>query len=351
MEPHRFSIRYSDELNPSQLAAVEQLTGPVLVIAGAGTGKTRTLVYRVARMIETGLQPGRILLLTFTRRSAQEMLRRASTLVGSRAEAVEGGTFHSFANLTLRRHASVLGYGSGFTILDQGDSEDVINLLRARMGLDARGLRFPRKQSLASMISGSINRLTPIEEIVTEDYPQFRNQIDDIASLARSYQEYKRSHNLMDYDDLLVNLSLLLDRHADIRSRLSETHQFIMVDEYQDTNRLQHEIIRLIGGQHGNVMAVGDDSQSIYSFRGANFRNIMDFPRTFPATTVITLEENYRSTQPILNLTNEILRGAEDESEMGVFHTLYHPQRLDNVRGALREFLPLGWTADITLMS
>ena len=319
MEPHRFSIRYSDELNPSQLAAVEQLTGPVLVIAGAGTGKTRTLVYRVARMIETGLQPGRILLLTFTRRSAQEMLRRASTLVGSRAEAVEGGTFHSFANLTLRRHASVLGYGSGFTILDQGDSEDVVNLLRARMGLDARGLRFPRKQSLASMISGSINRLTPIEEIVTEDYPQFRNQIDDIASLARSYQEYKRSHNLMDYDDLLVNLSLLLDRHADIRSRLSETHQFIMVDEYQDTNRLQHEIIRLIGGQHGNVMAVGDDSQSIYSFRGANFRNIMDFPRTFPATTVITLEENYRSTQPILNLTNEILRGAVEKYEKNLY--------------------------------
>lgn len=316
---HRFSIRYADELNASQLAAVEQVNGPVLVIAGAGTGKTRTLVYRVARMIEMGIPPGQILLLTFTRRSAQEMLRRASTLVGSRAESVEGGTFHSFANLTLRRHAQLLGYGSGFTILDQGDSEDVLNLLRARTGLDARGVRFPRKQALASMISGSINRLTPIEEIVIEEYPQFRNQIDEIAALARSYQEYKRGSNLMDYDDLLVNLSLLLERHEELRSRLAETHRFIMVDEYQDTNRLQHEIIRLIGGEHGNVMAVGDDSQSIYSFRGANFRNIMDFPRTFPKSAVITLEENYRSTQPILNLTNEILRGAVEKYEKNLY--------------------------------
>lgn len=316
---HHFTIRYADELNPSQLAAVEQMDGPVLVIAGAGTGKTRTLVYRVARMIETGIPPGEILLLTFTRRSAQEMLRRASALVGARAESVEGGTFHSFANLTLRRHAPLMGYASGFTILDQGDSEDVLNLLRARMGLDSRGTRFPRKQALASMISRSINHLTPIEEIVAEDYPQFRNLVDEIAALARSYQEYKRASNVMDYDDLLVNLSLLLERQVDLRGRLARTHRYIMVDEYQDTNRLQHEIIRLIGSEHGNVMAVGDDSQSIYSFRGANFRNIMDFPRTFPGSTVITLEENYRSTQPVLNLTNEVLRGAVEKYEKNLY--------------------------------
>ena len=209
-----FRIRYADELNATQLAAVEQTEGPVLVIAGAGTGKTRTLVYRVARLIEMGIKPEQILLLTFTRKSAQEMLRRAGALVGARAEQVNGGTFHSFANLTLRKHAQLLNYQSTFTILDQGDCEDVLNLLRARMGFDTKGRRFPRKQTLASMISGSINRMTPIREIIEEDYPQYRRDVEEIEKLARSYQEYKRMHNLMDYDDLLVNMALLLQKQA-----------------------------------------------------------------------------------------------------------------------------------------
>lgn len=315
----KFRIRYGDELNAAQLAAVEQIEGPVLVVAGAGTGKTRTLVYRVARMIELGIDPESILLLTFTRKASQEMLRRASALVGPKAERVTGGTFHSFANLTLRRYSGALGYSGSFSILDQGDNEDVINLLRARMGLDSRGTRFPRKQTLGSMISASVNRLIPIEEIIEEDYPQYRRLVQEIQGLAQAYQEYKRGHDLMDYDDLLINMLAMLERFPDIRDRLGDQHRYIMVDEYQDTNRLQHEIVRLLASRHRNVMAVGDDSQSIYSFRGANFRNIMDFPKSFPNATVITLEENYRSTQPILDFTNEVLRHAAEKYEKHLY--------------------------------
>lgn len=314
-----FTIRYEEELNTAQLDAVEQVRGPVLVIAGAGTGKTRTLIYRVARMVESGIQPGNILLLTFTRKAAGEMLRRASALVGSRAEEVEGGTFHSFANLVLRRYGDRLGYDRNFSILDQGDSEDVINFLRGQMGLDAKSRRFPRKRTLAAIISASVNRVIPIAEIVPEEYPHFHRETEEIEKLARLYRDYKARHNLMDYDDLLVNLALLLDRHEDLRRRLSEKHQYIMVDEYQDTNRLQHEIVKLLGQKHRNVMAVGDDSQSIYSFRGANFRNIMDFPETFEGARVITLEENYRSTQPVLDFTNDILRRAIEKYDKKLY--------------------------------
>ncbi|MBC8144660.1 MAG: ATP-dependent helicase [bacterium] len=314
-----FKIRYADELNAAQLAVVETIEGPILVIAGAGTGKTRTLVYRVARMIEMGIPPGHVLLLTFTRKSSQEMLRRAAMLVGPRAEQVEGGTFHSFANHTLRKYATRLGYQSSFNILDQGDCEDVVNLLRTRMGFEAKKRRFPRKQTIVSIISSSINRMTPLREIVEADYPQYRNEIEEIETLARAYQEYKRAHDLMDYDDLLVNMVLLLEKNEDVRERLSDIHRYIMVDEYQDTNKLQHEIVHRLAGTRRNVMVVGDDSQSIYSFRGANFRNIMDFPDHFPGTSVITLEENYRSTQPILSFTNEVLRGAVEKYEKNLF--------------------------------
>ena len=319
VEGTHLSIRYSDELNAAQLAAVEQTEGPILVIAGAGTGKTRTLVYRVARMIESGIRPDNILLTTFTRKAAAEMLRRAAILVGSRAEQVEGGTFHSFANLTLRRYAKLLGYQNNFTILDQGDAEDVINFLRGQMGLDAKNRRFPRKRTLGSIISASINRVIPVREFVEEAYSHFRREIEEIEGLARTYRDYKAGHNLMDYDDLLVNMALLLDRHEDIRKHLADKHRYIMVDEYQDTNKLQHEIVRLLGEKHKNVMVVGDDSQSIYSFRGANFRNIMDFPKAFPGTEIVKLEENYRSSQPILDFTNEILRRAVEKYEKHLY--------------------------------
>lgn len=319
VERAKYNIQYESELNAAQLAAVEKLNGPILVIAGAGTGKTRTLIYRVARMIESGIRAENILLLTFTRKASAEMLRRAAALVGSRAEQVDGGTFHSFANATLRRYASLLGYQNNFTILDQGDSEDVINFLRGQLGLDTKSRRFPRKRTLASIISASVNRVTPIKDIIEEDYPHFHREVEEIEGLARTYRDYKARHNLMDYDDLLVNMAVLLDRHEDVRKRLADTHRYIMVDEYQDTNKLQHEIVRLLGEKHQNVMAVGDDSQSIYSFRGANFRNIMDFPNTFPNTDVIKLEENYRSTQPILDCTNEILQRAVEKYDKHLY--------------------------------
>ncbi|MBN1449277.1 MAG: ATP-dependent helicase [Bacteroidetes bacterium] len=318
-DENRFRIRYRDELNEAQYEAAAHLEGPVLVVAGAGTGKTRTLTYRVARLIEQGLHPESVLLLTFTRKAAREMLRRASLLLDERTERVSGGTFHSFANMILRRHAGELGYTSSFTILDQGDSEDVINVLRTRMGLATKNKRFPRKQTLQRMYSSSVNTLTPLELVIAKDFTQFAEQVDEIEALAQAYVAYKRQNNVMDYDDLLVNLVTLLEKHEEIRRKQSDRYRFIMVDEYQDTNRLQARIIRRLAATHDNVMVVGDDSQSIYSFRGANFRNIMDFPKDFEGARVITLEENYRSTQPILDFTNEIIRLAAEKYSKTLF--------------------------------
>jgi DNA helicase-2/ATP-dependent DNA helicase PcrA len=312
----RFKIRYEDELNPSQLDAVKAINGPSLVIAGAGTGKTRTLTYRVARLVELGVQPEAVLLLTFTRRAAQEMLRRAAILIDSRCEQVSGGTFHSFANLTLRRYASLIKYESSFTILDESDAEDVVNLLRTQLRFDSEKRRFPKKQTLFDIFSKSVNTVTPIKDVVMKEYPHYAEQLDDIMRLRGQYEVYKSKYNLMDYDDLLVNLVRLLHEHSNVRASISDKYKYVMVDEYQDTNKIQAGIVKLLGETHRNVMVVGDDSQSIYAFRGANFRNIMDFPTAeggFPDATIIKLEENYRSTQPILNLTNEIITRATEK--------------------------------------
>ncbi|MDX9760167.1 MAG: ATP-dependent helicase, partial [Bacteroidota bacterium] len=315
----RYRIRYRDELNAAQYEAATVLEGPVLVVAGAGTGKTRTLTYRVARLIESGVPPESVLLLTFTRKAAREMLRRAALLLDERTERVSGGTFHSFANMVLRQHAAEIGYAVNFTILDQGDSEDVINMLRTRLGLSEKKKRFPKKQTVQRIYSMSVNTLTPLDIIVARDYPQFVEQTDDIEQLARAYVGYKRANNIMDYDDLLVNLVTLLEQKEEIRRRLGERYRYIMVDEYQDTNRLQARIVRQLAAMHNNVMAVGDDAQSIYSFRGANFRNIMDFPKDYDNCRIITLEENYRSTQPVLDFTNEIIRMAAEKYSKTLF--------------------------------
>ena len=314
----RFKIDYRKALNAAQYEAVTHAGGPVLVIAGAGSGKTQTLTYRVARLIEQGERPESILLLTFTRKSAREMLRRASVLLDERTERVAGGTFHSFANLTLRTEAPKLGYGSNFTILDQGDAEDVVNVLRTRLGLASKERRFPKKQTLWKMYSMSVNTLTPLELVIAKDFPQFAQQVSEIEQLAQAYVAYKRQNNVMDYDDLLVNLVTLLETVPEVRTRLAARYRHVMVDEYQDTNALQARIVLHLGA-HGNLMVVGDDSQSIYAFRGANFRNIMDFPKQFPGAAVITLEENFRSTQPILDLTNEIIARAAEKYSKALF--------------------------------
>ncbi|KAF0120443.1 MAG: DNA helicase II / ATP-dependent DNA helicase PcrA [bacterium] len=290
-----FKIKYEDELNEAQLEAVEVVDGPILVIAGAGSGKTRTLVYRVARLVEEGIKPEHILLLTFTRKAAQEMLRRASEILDERCGKVSGGTFHSFANTILRRYANLIGFNNNFTILDRGDSEDVINLIRAQFGFHKKESRFPRKQAVTNVISKSINKGCSIEDVLIEDYPQFLENSNDLQKIYEEYKRYKKAKSIMDYDDLLIYLKILLQENDDIRAKLSNFYRFIMIDEYQDTNRLQANIARLLASEHQNIMAVGDDSQSIYSFRGANFRNIMDFPKIFPDTKIITIEQNYRS--------------------------------------------------------
>ena len=292
-DPH-FRIDYRAELNPAQYEAVVTTDGPVLVVAGAGTGKTRTLVYRVARLVESGVDPLQILLLTFTRKAAGEMLRRASLLLDGRCDRVAGGTFHSFANITLRRYGRVLGLESHFTILDRGDSEDVVNLLRANL-VDKQDKRFPRKQAIAEMYSMAINKSVPVPQLIEAEYSHLLDHLPQLVELHQRYVAYKAERQLLDYDDLLVKLRDLLN-DTDTRARLSSTYRYVMVDEYQDPNALQADIVRRLGSEHGNVMAVGDDAQSIYSFRGANFRNIMDFPALFPGTRVIALEENYRST-------------------------------------------------------
>ena len=308
IQPQKFLIDYKGELNPAQYEAVSSVNGPHLVIAGAGTGKTRTIVYRVAYLVELGVKPEHILLLTFTRKASQEMLRRASILLDHRCEKVAGGTFHSFANGILRRHAPLIGYDRSFTILDQGDAEDVMNLIRTRLKLDTREKRFPRKETLYDLYSRAVNTVTPVEQILSADYPHYLELLEDIKKVHTLYTEYKHAHNLMDYDDLLVNLVLLMQKQEPVRAELSNRYKYIMVDEYQDTNKVQAAIIEMLTFKHQNVLVVGDDSQAIYSFRGASIRNILEFPERYPDCKIIKLEENFRSTQEILNVANEILR-------------------------------------------
>ncbi len=306
-------IDYETVLNPAQLEAVTTLTGPVLVIAGAGSGKTRTLIYRVARLVESGIPPESILLLTFTRKSAQEMLDRASELSDTRCRFVSGGTFHGLAFKVLRTHAKTLGYANSFTILDRSDMEEVLRTLIPELKMDEKPPRFPKRGTLANIISKAANLQQPVEELMLNEYGQFMEVAPHIQNLSVLYAVYKKTHQLMDYDDLIICFRNLLMENSDIRKELSEKYAYVMVDEYQDTNCIQADIIKWLAHEHQNVMAVGDDSQSIYSFRGANFRNMLDFPKTFPKTKVIKLEQNYRSTQPILALTNALMDHANEK--------------------------------------
>ncbi len=314
-----YRIKYAELLNPAQLEAVTHREGPLLVVAGAGSGKTRTLIYRVARLIEGRVPPPAILLLTFTRRAAQEMLRRAEQLVGEQSRSVAGGTFHSFANSVLRRHGASIGLQSNFTILDRSDMEDVINLIRTRMGLASKERRFPKKGTLAEIISMARNKARTVEQELEEDFGYLWDHREQILLLAAAYDAYKRERGLLDYDDLLHRMVELMEQHPAVRRQLSNTYRYIMVDEYQDTNTIQAHLVQLLAMSHHNVMAVGDDAQSIYSFRGANFRNIMDFPKLFPATKIIKLEENYRSLQGILDLSNQVISRAGESYTKALF--------------------------------
>ena len=314
-----YKLDYEKELNKAQLAAVMTGSGPVLVIAGAGSGKTRTLVYRVARLVEDGCNPQSILLLTFTRKAAQNMLRRASNLLDERCGNVSRGTFHSFANHILRRYTKFIGFTENFNILDRKDAEDLAGFIRNRLGYYRSEKRFPKKETIYDIISKSINKDCDIKSVVRDGYPHFLENSDDIAKINNEYIKFKKDKSLMDYDDLLVYLEILLRENTGIREKLSEFYEYLMIDEFQDTNKLQAKIAYLLAGSNKNIMVVGDDSQSIYSFRGASFRNIMDFPKKYPKAKIIKLEQNYRSTQPILDFTNQLIKYSKDKYDKNLF--------------------------------
>src|SRR5947209_2946091 len=304
-------IDYEQELNESQYKAVTTVDGPLLIVAGAGTGKTRTLVYRMARLAETGVRPESVLLLTFTRRAAANMLARAAALADERCQRVSGGTFHSMSHSVLRKFPEMAGVQRNFTVLDQSDGEDLIDLLRRQMRL-TRDRRFPRKRTICAIFSMVVNKVIPLEEVLDQFYPQFADERHALEELFKGFEEFKRAHHMLTYDDLLLRLREALEGSAELCGRLSEQYRYIMVDEYQDTNKLQAQIVRLMTSTHDNVAVVGDECQSIYSFRGASFKNMLEFPELFPAAQIIKLEENYRSTQPILDVANALISDVKE---------------------------------------
>jgi DNA helicase-2/ATP-dependent DNA helicase PcrA len=308
---HRpFSIDYARELNPQQLEAVQAGDGPLLVIAGAGSGKTRTLTYRVARLIESGAPPQQILLLTFTNKAAREMLHRVESLLGPDIRRITGGTYHHVGHLVLRRHAELAGRRQDFTILDREDARDLMDDILRRLRKKANDLKFPRADVLIDLHSYSVNTRTPPERVLADRYPMFLEVGDEILRAIRAYVTRKGEMNLVDFDDLLLLWRDLLKREEIVQG-LRAAWRHILVDEYQDTNVLQAEIVDLIAGEDGNLMVVGDDAQSIYSFRGANFGNIIDFPKRHPKARLFKLETNYRSTPQILDLANSSIRRNE----------------------------------------
>ncbi len=297
-------IDYSAELNEQQLAAVTAGPGPLLVIAGAGSGKTRTLTYRVAYLLENGIDPRNILLLTFTNKAARQMLDRVANLLPVDASGIWGGTFHSIGNRMLRRHGSALGYNSAFTIMDREDQKDLINTVVAGAGIDPKEIRFPKGDVLAEIFSFVVNTETPMEELLAGKFPYFLALLDRIKDVHARYEKRKKATNSMDFDDLLEKTLLMLRQNEDIAESYRRQFQFILVDEYQDTNKIQADLIDTLARDHRNVMVVGDDAQSIYSWRGANFKNILEFPKRYPDARVFKIELNYRSVPEILEVAN-----------------------------------------------
>ncbi len=313
-------MSYLDELNPEQRRAVEILEGPVLVIAGAGSGKTKTLAYRVAHLVRNGVRPETILLLTFTRRSAEEMLRRAQAVIGKTGKGsgafahMWGGTFHATANRLLRTYAKSINLAPEFTVLDEGDSRDLLDMARRDLKAAEQPKRFPQKGTLAAVYSRTVNTGrggAALHETIQRYYPWCLDYEEALKELFRRYVTLKQERNLLDYDDLLLFWHELLqdDGVADL---LESRFSHVLVDEYQDTNPLQANILLRMRRHNRNIMVVGDDAQAIYGFRAATVRNILDFPAQFPGLTTVTLTQNYRSVQPILDLTNKVISFAKE---------------------------------------
>jgi len=304
--PHTSAINidYAAELNEQQLAAVTASPGPLLVIAGAGSGKTRTLTYRVAYLLENGIDPRNILLLTFTNKAARQMLDRVANLLPVDATGLWGGTFHSIGNRMLRRHGSALGYSSGFSIMDREDQKDLIDTVVSAAGINPKEIRFPKGDVLAEIFSFVVNTETQIEALLAEKFPYFLPLLEQIKDVHTRYEKKKKATNSMDFDDLLEKTLRMLKEHEHIADFYRRQFQFILVDEYQDTNKIQADFIDTLAAEHRNVMVVGDDAQSIYSWRGANFKNILAFPERYPDAQVFKIELNYRSVPDILRVAN-----------------------------------------------
>jgi DNA helicase-2/ATP-dependent DNA helicase PcrA len=300
----KYRVDYDRELNDEQREVVLAGKGPILVIAGAGSGKTRTLVYRVSRLIESGLDPSRILLLTFTNKAAREMLRRVEALLSIDVRRLMGGTFHSVGNRILRRFGSRVGFSPNFTILDPEDAREMLEASTSDKGVQTLQRRFPKGDVLLDLYSFTINTGRSFPEVLAERAPHFLELEPEIVSVLHRYRERKRLRNACDYDDLLLLWKRLLEESPQAAAQLSASYDHVLVDEYQDTNRLQGEIVDLMAKTNRNVTVVGDDAQSIYSFRGASFENILGFPERYPGARTFRLTRNYRSTPEILALAN-----------------------------------------------
>ncbi len=317
-----FKINYSSELNEQQYAAVTAEEGPALVIAGAGSGKTRTLTYRVAYLIENGVPSDNILLLTFTNKAADEMMTRVRRLINDELRGLWGGTFHSIGARILKRFANKLGYSTEFTILDRDDSEGLIKNCLNEMKIKSSA--FPKPVVLSEIFSLAANTRKELDKLIISDYIELEKHLPLIIDLNQKYTKRKKENNSMDFDDLLVLWYRLLSSEPEVLKYYQQKFSFILVDEYQDTNKLQTDIIELLGALHRNIMVVGDDSQSIYSWRGANFKNILDFPKRFPDVKVYKIEYNYRSTPEILSFANEVISQNEFQFEKNLTATRDH---------------------------
>ncbi|MFA6417732.1 MAG: UvrD-helicase domain-containing protein [Candidatus Margulisiibacteriota bacterium] len=308
-----FKIDYAKELTEEQLPIVTAPGGPMLVIAGAGSGKTRTITYRVAYLVESGIPLDRILLVTFTNKAAREMVSRVENLLRQDIKDLCGGTFHHVGNLLLRRYAKLIGYEQNFTILDRADSKDLIDNSIADCSIDTKAKRFPKGDSLAALFGLAVNTGRSIVDVIAYNYAQFEPQAEEIEAVFKMYNQHKRKSNLMDFDDLLFNWWKLLAENEDVARRYSSKFLHILVDEYQDTNHLQAKIMDILAREHRNIMVVGDDSQSIYSFRGAHFKNIINFPKVYPDAGLYKLEVNHRSTPEILMVANASISLAKEK--------------------------------------
>jgi len=309
------NIDFSKELNQEQLKVVLHADGPCLVLAGAGSGKTRTITYRVAYLLEHGVSADNILLLTFTNKAAKEMMSRVETLLGSYPVGLWGGTFHSVANKILRLYADGIGYTSKFSILDSEDSESLIKSIIKELGVDTSERRFPSAAKLHGMISYARNAGRTIADVIEHHHEHFFNLIPTIECIAEVYEIRKRQADAMDFDDLLIRLRDLLREQPGVCNRLATQFEYMLVDEYQDTNVLQAELIRMLSSVHKNILVVGDDAQSIYSFRAAEIKNILSFPNQYGQTKTFRLVTNYRSSPEILMIANASIKNNRQQFE------------------------------------